>query len=693
MRRLSILGLLLCATLPITAQTGATNGEWRSYAAEPGSTKYSPLDQINKENVKNLRIAWRFSTANLGPRPDYNMQSVPIMVNGVMYVQAGTRRTVVALDPASGEMLWMWRMDEGKRGSAAPRQGSGRGLAYWTDGKGDERIVTVTPGYHLVQLNAKTGVPVASFGRNGVVDLKTEIDQPNIDLETADIGLNSPPALGNNVIVVGAAHLPGGAPRAKENVKGYIRGYDVRTGKRLWIFHTIPQPGEFGNETWENDSWSYTGNAGNWAPITIDEELNRVYLATEDGTGDYYGGHRPGNNLFSASVVCLDLNTGKRLWYFQAIHHDIWDWDFPTAPILMDITVDGKPIKAVGVPSKQAWLYVFDRVTGQPVWPIKERPVPRGKVPGEWYSPTQPYPTKPAAYDMQGIRESDVNDWTPEIKAEALRVLNLHKYSDNVFEPPIERGQDGKYGMLMMPGNNGGTNWEGGAFDPETKIAYIFSSTEFNRRSLINDPARSNMNFIDGGGGGGRGRGAGPAEEGGGPAGGGPGAAAGAPGAPPGPPAPGAGRGGAAQAAPPTTAFGLPIIKPPYGRVTAINMNTGDHIWMAPIGGTPENIKNHKMLQGVKIPAYTGRAGRTGIMLTKTLLFAGERGPLDTVGGQTVSWFRSYDKATGEIVSEMQVPANATNIPMTYSVGGKQYIVVAVAAVGKPAELLALALP
>ena len=639
--------------MPLAAQTGAKNGEWRSYAAEPGSTKYSPLDQISRDNVKNLRIAWRFKTDNLGPRPDFNMQSVPIVVNNVMYAQAGTRRSVVALDPASGELLWMWRMDEGKRGAGAPRQGSGRGLAYWTDGKGDDRIVTVTPGYHLVQLNAKTGVPVASFGRNGVVDLKTEIDQPGIDLETADIGLNSPPALGNNVIVVGAAHLPGGAPRTKENVKGYVRGYDVRTGKRLWIFHTIPQPGEFGNDTWEKDSWSYTGNAGNWGPITIDEELNRVYLATEDGTGDYFGGHRPGNNLFSATVVCLDLNTGKRLWYFQAIHHDIWDWDFPTAPMLMDITVNGTPIKAVAVPSKQAFLYTFDRVTGQPVWPIDERPVPRGKVPTEWYSPTQPYPTKPAAYDMQGIRESDVNDWTPEIKAEALRVLNLHKYSDNLFEPPIDRGQDGKFGMLMMPGNNGGTNWEGGAFDPETKIAYIFSSTEFNRRSLINDPARSNMNFIDGGGGRG---------------------------------------GGAADAAPPLNAFGLPLIKPPYGRVTAINMNTGDHVWMAPIGGTPENIRNHKMLQGVTIPR-TGRPGRTGIMLTRTLLWAGERGPLDTVGGQTVSWFRSYDKTTGDIVSEMQIPANVTNVPITYMSGGKQYIVIAVAAVGKPAELLALTLP
>ena len=683
-RKLWVLCGLLCASLPVTAQHGARNGEWRSYAAEPGSTKYSPLDQVNKDNAKNLRIAWRFKTDNLGARPDYNMQSVPLVVGGTMYVQAGTRRTVVALDPTSGEMLWMWRMDEGKRGAAAPRQGSGRGLAYWTDGKGDDRVITVTPGYHLVALNAKTGVPVSSFGRNGVIDLKTEIDQPGIDLENADIGLNSAPAVGNNVIVVGAAHLPGGAPRAKENVKGYIRGYDVRTGKRLWIFHTIPQPGEFGNDTWENDSWSYTGNGGVWAPITIDEELNRVYLATEDATGDYFGGHRPGNNLFTSSLVCLDLNTGKRHWYFQAIHHDIWDWDFPAPPILMDITVAGKPIKAVAAPSKQAWLYVFDRVSGQPVWPIVERPVPRGKVPTEWYSPTQPYPTKPAAYDMQGIRESDVNDWTPEIKQEALRVLNLHQYSDNVFEPPIDRGQDGKYGMLMMPGNNGGTNWEGGAFDPETKIAYIFSSTEFNRRSLINDPKRSNMNFIDGGGGGGRG-GGGRGGAGGGARAGGAAPEEGAAGG--GPSAPGQ------PEAPPLTAFGLPLIKPPYGRVTAINMNTGDHVWMQPIGNTPENIRNHPRLKGITIPK-TGRPGRTGIMVTKTLLWAGERGPLDTVdGGETVSWFRSYDKATGAVVSEMQIPANVTNVPMTYMIAGKQYIVVAVAAVGKPAELLALALP
>jgi quinoprotein glucose dehydrogenase len=677
-------GALVAASVSVSAQTGAKNNEWRTYGGEPGNTKYSPLDQINKENAKNLRIAWRFKTDNLGPRPDFNMQAVPIVVNGVMYTQAGSRRDVVALDPTTGEQLWMWRMDEGARGQGAPRQGSGRGLAYWTDGRGDERVITITPGYHMVALNAKTGVPVSNFGANGVVDLKTQIDQPNINLETADIGINSPPMVAGNVVVVGAAHLPGGAPRAKENVKGYIRGFDVRSGKRLWIFHTIPQPGEFGNETWENDSWSYTGNAGNWAPITIDEQLQRVYLTIESGTGDYYGGHRPGNNLFTDSIVCLDLNTGKRYWYFQMVHHDIWDWDVPNPAILMDITVNGKPIKAVAVPSKQAYLYTFDRVTGAPVWPIVETPVPRGTVPGEWYSPTQPIPTKPAPYDMQGIRESDVIDWTPEIKAEALRVLNLYKYGTTAWEPPAVRGADGKAGSLQMPGNNGGSNWEGGCFDPETGMLYIWSSTQYNRRALVNDPARSNMNYIDGGGGGEGGGGGGRGGRGGGDAeNAGPGGDGGR----------GRGAGAGGLAAAPTTAFGLPLVKPPYGRITAINMNTGEHVWMQAIGNTPETYKNHPMLKGVKIPERTGRPGRLGTMVTKTLLWAGERGPLDTVNGQQVSWFRSYDKMTGEIVSEMPIPANVTNVPMTYMINGKQYIVIAVAAPGRPAELLALTLP
>jgi len=674
-RRVALAGLLVAAAVTsMSAQYGTKNGEWRAYAGEPGSTKYSPLDQINKDNAKNLRIAWRFKTDNYGIRPDYNMQSTPVMVNGVLYAQVGMRRAVVALDPETGEQLWMWRMDEGKRGEVAPRLGSGRGVAYWTDGKGDERIFSVTPGYHLVALNAKNGIPVQGFGRNGVVDLKTELDQPGLDLITADIGLNAPPAVGNNVVVVGAAHTPGSAPRTKENVKGYVRGFDVRTGKRLWIFHTIPQPGEAGNETWENDSWSYTGNAGNWGAITIDEAANRVYLATEMATGDYYGGHRPGANLFTDCVVSLDLNTGKRYWYFQSIHHDIWDWDFPSPGILMDINVNGKPIKAIAVPSKQGWLYTFDRMTGEPVWPIVERPVEKGNVPGEWYSPTQPFPTRPAPYDRQGVSDDDLIDWTPELKAEARRIAGLHKIGP-IFTPPIVAGQDGKAGTLMLPNATGGANWEGGAFDPETGIVYIFSTTNPTRLSLITDPARSNMNYIQGGGGGGDGDGR----------------AAGAG---------RVGRGGAADtppargrvAMPPMTVFGLPLIKPPYGRVTAINMNTGEHVWMQPIGDTPDNIKNHERLKGVTIPR-TGRGGRLGIMLTKTLLFAGERGPLVNVNGQEGSWFRSYDKATGAIVSETLLPANTTGVPMTYMVNKKQYIVVAVSAAGKPAEFVALALP
>ena len=688
-RLVPLLLLLAWASTPVAGQYGTKGGEWRAYAGEPGSTKYSPLDQINKDNAKTLRIAWRFKTDNLGGRADFNMEVTPLMVNGVMYSQAGSRRDVVALDPTTGEMLWMWRMDEGKRGEAAPRPGSGRGVAYWTDGRGDERIFTITPGYHLVALNAKTGVPVPSFGTNGVLDLKTQLDQPAVDLVTGEIGINAPPVVGNNVVVVGAAHLPGGVPKTKENVKGYVRGFDVRTGKRLWIFHSIPQPGEFGNETWENDSWAYTGNTGTWSAITIDEAANRVYLATEMPTGDYYGGHRPGANLFADSLVCLDLNTGRRYWYFQAIHHDMWDWDFPSPPILMDITVNGKAIKAVAQPSKQAFLYTFDRTTGEPVWPIEERPVPKGNVPGETYSPTQPFPTRPAPFDRQGVSESDLIDWTPEIKAEALRIAGLHKMGP-IFTPPIVQGDGGKAGTLMLPAATGGANWEGGTFDPETNILYIWSTTAVTRLGLVHDPALSSMNYVQSVGGGGGGD-AGPAAAGGGGRGGGRGAGRDG-GAGAAAPAGGAAGRAAANALPPTTVFGLPLIKPPYGRITAINMNTGEHVWMQPIGETPDFIKNHPMLKGVTIPK-TGRGGRLGIMATKTLLWAGEKGPLATVNGQQGSWFRSYDKATGEIVSETLLPANTTGVPMTYMANGKQYVVVAVAAPGHPAELVALTLP
>ena len=341
------------------------------------------------------------------------------MVNGVLYSTAGSRRAVVALDAATGELLWMHSENEGARGAAAPRQLSGRGLAYWTDGR-DERILYVTPGYRLIALDAKTGAPVAGFGKSGVVDLKLDDDQ-EIDLITGEIGLHATPIVAKDVVIVGAAHKTGGIPKSRRNVKGYVRGFDVRTGKRLWIFHTIPQPGEFGNDTWEKDSWAYTGNTGVWGQISVDEELGLVYLPVELPTGDYYGGHRPGNGLFGESLVAVDLKTGKRKWHYQLVHHGIWDMDIPCAPILADITVNGRTIKAVAQPTKQAFLYVFDRVTGEPVWPIEERPVAKGDVPGEWYSPTQPFPTKPPAYERQGVSVDDLIDFTPELRAEAVK--------------------------------------------------------------------------------------------------------------------------------------------------------------------------------------------------------------------------------------------------------------------------------
>src|SRR5436309_630073 len=350
---------LLVASAPLGGQSsrGTARGEWRSYAGDIGSTRYSPLDQINASNFNTLEVAWRFKTDNLGPRPEFQYEGTPLMANGVLYATAGSRRAVVALNPATGEQLWMHSEQEGARGAAAPRQLSGRGLAYWTDGR-EERIIYVTPGYRMVALNAKTGMPVASFGTNGIVDLKDGDDQ-QIDPLSPDIGLHSAPIIAKDVIVVGAAHKPGGVPKSKTNVKGYVRGFDVRTGKRLWIFHTIPRPGEFGFNTWEQDSADYTGNTGVWGQISVDEQLGMAYLPVELPTGDYYGGHRPGSGLFGESLVAVDLQTGKRRWHFQLVHHGIWDMDIPCAPILTNITVNGRTIKAVAQPTKQAFLYVL----------------------------------------------------------------------------------------------------------------------------------------------------------------------------------------------------------------------------------------------------------------------------------------------------------------------------------------------
>jgi len=652
----AIVSALLLSAIPrLPAQTGARNGEWRTYGADLGNTKYSPLDQINASNFNSLKLAWRFHTENLGPRPEFNMEDTPLMVNGVVYTTAGSRRNVVALDAATGELLWVHGEREGPRGAAAPRQLSGRGLAWWTDGK-EERILYVTPGYRLISLDAKTGAVIPAFGKAGVVDLKLEDDQ-QIDLVTGEVGLHATPLVAGNTVIVGAAHLAGGEPKSRNNVKGYVRGFDVKTGKRLWIFHTIPKPGEFGHNTWEKDSAESTGNTGVWAQISVDEELGMAYLPVELPTGDYYGGHRPGNGLFGESIVAVDLKTGQRKWHYQLVHHGIWDMDIPCAPMLVDITVNGQPVKALAQPTKQSILYVFNRVTGQPIWPIEETPVPKGDVPGEWYAPTQPVPTKPAPYGRNGFSVDDVIDFTPELKAQGLQMISKYKLGP-LFTPPVVSKAGGPLGTLDLGCCQGGTNWAGGSYDPQTHLLYVYGKTELASLGLV-PPAsgRSDMNFV-------RGTAEGPQ--------------------------PGGGEGGPPGGG--LTVQGLPLFKPPYGAITAINLDKGEIVWQIAHGETPDNVRNNPALKGISIPR-TGRAGNVGIVTTSTLVIAAEPGFVTNPQGQRGAYLRAYDKATGKDAGAVFMPAGQTGSPMTYMMNGKQYIVVAIGGQGFPAELVAYKLP
>jgi quinoprotein glucose dehydrogenase len=674
-RWIAAASFVIYAGASLAGQVGARNGEWRSYGGDIGHTRYSPLDQIDATNFNKLEVAWRFKTDNLGPRPEYQFESTPLMAKGVLYSTAGSRRAVVALDAATGEMLWMHSENEGARGAAAPRQLSGRGLAYWSDGT-DDRILYVTPGYRLIALDAKTGIPVPGFGQKGVVDLKLEDDQ-EMDLVTGEIGLHSTPTVARNVVIVGAAHKTGGNPKSRKNEKGYVRGYDVRTGKRLWIFHTIPLPGEFGNDTWEKDSWAYTGNTGVWAQISVDEELGLAYLPVELPTGDYYGGHRPGNGLFGESLVAVDLQTGKRKWHYQFVHHGIWDHDLPCAAILTDITVNGRTIKAVAQPSKQAWLYVLNRETGEPIWPIVERPVEKGDVPGEWYSPTQPFPTKPLAYERQGVSIDDLIDFTPELRAEAMKVAARYKIGP-IFTPPVVSKLDGPLSTLT---SGFATNWPGGAYDPETHIAYIYSQSAASPLSLVVPPQDlSDMNFIQGNAlTGARRTGGSGSSAGGGRTGESASAAAA-------PAAAGEAAGGG------LSVQGLPLLKPPYARITAIDLNKGDFLWQIAHGETPDNIRNHPALKGLNIPR-TGRPGLIGPLVTKTLLIAGEGGVGTTPSGQRGAMLRAYNKSDGRDAGAVYMPAPQSGSPMTYMLNGKQYIVLAVSGGNYSGELLAFRLP
>jgi quinoprotein glucose dehydrogenase len=649
--------LILWATVPAIGQMGAQNGEWRTYGGDLGNTHYSPLDQINASNFFKLQVAWRFKTDNLGPRPEINFEGTPLMANGVVYSTAGSRRAVVAIDAATGELLWTHGEREGARGTSAPRILSGRGLSYWTDGR-EERILYVTPGYRLIALNAKTGGVIPGFGTNGVVDLKLDDDQ-QIDLVTGEVGLHAAPVVAGDTIIVGAAHRPGGVPKSKNNVKGFVRGFDVRTGKRLWIFHTIPKPGEFGYNTWESDSADYTGNTGVWGQISVDEQLGMAFIPVELPTGDYYGGHRPGNGLFGETIVAVDLKTGQRKWHYQLVHHGIWDMDIPCAPMLVDITVNGRTVKAVAQPTKQAFLYVLDRTTGQPIWPIEERPVEQSTVPGEKTSPTQPFPTKPPAYDRQGYSIDDLIDFTPELRAQALQIASKYKLGP-IFTPPVVSQPDGPFGTLVMAANGGGTNWAGGSYDPETHIAYIPSQRITSSLGLVTpSPGQSDMNYITG-------------------------SAA--------PRTAGAGGGGGEGGGPGITVQGLPLAKPPYATISAIDLNKGEIVWQIAHGETPDNIRNHPALKGLNIPR-TGRPGVFGVAVTKTLVIAGERGTFTTPSGQVGAMLRAYDKATGTERGAVYMPAGQTGTPMTYMLNGKQYIVVAIAGPGFPGELIAFKLP
>jgi quinoprotein glucose dehydrogenase len=597
-------------------------------------------------------------------------------------------------------------------------------LSYWTDGKGDDRVVFVTIGYRLVELNAKTGQPVASFGKNGVIDLKEGVvigkNKP-IDLDKGEIGLHSTPTVVNDTIIVGSSMAEGLGYRYSTNAKGLVRAFDARTGKQIWRFNTIPYPGEPGNETWENGSWEWTGNVGVWTQITVDPEAGLVYLPVESPTIDEYGGNRPGNNLYAESLVAVDLKTGVKKWHFQLVHHPIWDHDISSAPLLVDANIDGRPRKLVAQPTKQGWLYVFDRITGQPIWPMPETPVPQTDVHGEKTSPTQPIPSKPPAYSRTHVAMDDLIDFTPQLRQQAIENLKRFRWEQSPFVPPV-MVTDARQGSVNIANTLGGINWPGASFDPETAIFYgqaanasvstgRFTQAYFDQISPENQ-AKNRIPIWEaeavgegarGEGGRGAGRGAGQgagrgAGRGAAPAGAAPAGAPaeGARGAAPAgrgeaaaAPGPGGGRGGGMTSG----LEGLPIVKPPYGVLTAIDLNSGALKFKVPHGDTPDNIRATLERLGVNYPEKTGQNYSVGLMVTKTLVIVGDPLVTTTGGRPRGAMLRAYDKQSGKEVGAVWMPAQQSGSPMTYMVNGKQYIIVAVSGGNYTGEYIAFALP
>ena len=672
--RFFLFGAALAALVYVTGcappDPGAA-GEWRHHGADLASTKYSALDQINAENFAQLEVAWRWESADARLQGAYDTGSytaTPLMVGGTVYA-ATSHGQVAALDPSTGEQLWLYDPRSWARELPTQLPRRTRGIEYWTDGEA-ERILIATLGKQLVSIDAATGKPDPAFGDNGMVDLIGDLGDG--DWVTANISHSAPPIVVRDTVVVGSkihdyvSH--------KRNPPGHIRAYDVRTGELKWRFHTIPQEGEPFTETWGDESWRWQGNTNAWTMLAADEELGHVYIPLSTPTNDYYGGDRVGDNLFAESIVCLDVETGERVWHFQTVHHGIWDYDIGSAPNVMDIVVDGKPIKALAQVSKTAFAYVFDRITGEPVWPIEDRPVPQSTVPGEVLSPTQPFPTKPPAFDRQGATEDDLIDFTPELREEALKIASSLKLGP-IFEPLIIEGEDGKLGTLVVPGAGGGASFPGASVDPDTGILYVDSFTGPTGISVV----RTADNVTQ------------------------------------------------SQPEPGTSEYlyelkyqpvggpqGLPLLKPPYRRLTGIDMNTGEHVFQVAQGPGP---KDHPAIRHLDLPdlgsshAGSGAVAQGGILVTKTILvdflpariarpFDPGQSQAEAADGteaeeepETGGHLRALDKATGAVLAEVWVDRHFHGAPMTYWHDGRQYIAVAGGGGREPAELVAMALP
>ena len=647
------------ATTPAVARPPAVpDTSWLNYGNDKAATRYVPAEQINAGNFNSLEVVWRFRTDSFGPRPDGNFTCTPIVLKGRLYATVGLNRDLVCLDAATGEILWMYRHDE--KGRLGARAGSSWGLSYWTDGAA-ERVFYVTRSYQLISIDLKTGRPDPAFGNGVEVDLRLDWDH-EVDPAKPVVGLHAAPTIVRNTVVVGNASASTGP--------GHLRGFDARTGKRKWIFHTVPQKGEFGYDTWETPGQAETAtNTGVWAPMSADEELGLLYAGVELPQADTVGVTRHGASLFSETLVALDAETGERRWHYQFEHHGLWDRDVPCAALLFDLPINGKVVKALAQPTKQAFLFVLDRTTGKPVWPVVERKVSKGDVPGEWYSPTQPAPTKPPPFDRQGITTDDLIDWTPEIKARALAIASHYKLGPLYTPPSMVTATN--WGTLQFPESQGGANWPGGAYDPATGIFYIYSKTT---PHLYGQDLDRNGKVITA-----QGTGRGSNDN---------------------------GHGG--QAGPPLgsvkdgindpitrgvlTINGMSIGKPPWGRITAIDLKNGTQLWQTVHGETPDFVTNNPLLKGVKVPR-TGQSGILGVLVTKSLVICGDGGFFTDEQGRKGARLRAYDKMTGREVGAVFTPSPQTGAAMTYMLRGRQYLVSSNSSLDLGGELICFRLP